>query len=256
MPALQPPQLPIRIGTAGWSLPAEVRERFPPGDSLLARYAQLFNAVEINSAFYRPHQRKTYERWAASTPPAFRFAVKAPREITHERRLVDTAAPLDRFLGEVGGLGGRLGPVLIQLPPSLRFDAAVAGAFFKLWRARFDGDTALEPRHATWFTPEADALLVEHRIARVAVDPAVVAAAAHPGGWDGFRYHRLHGSPEIYASSYGAGVLESLATNLPAGAWVVFDNTKFGAATENALQLRTMLTRRRDDLVPEPPHAR
>jgi uncharacterized protein YecE (DUF72 family) len=138
----------------------------------------------------------------------------------------------------------------------VRFDPLVAVAFFKLWRARFDGDTMLEPRHDTWFIPEVEALLAEHRIARVAADPAVVPAAAEPGGWPGFQYHRLHGSPTVYASSYDAGVLDRLAQNLPTFAWVIFDNTKFGAATENALQLRTMLTRRRADLVPEPTHAR
>jgi uncharacterized protein YecE (DUF72 family) len=246
----------LRIGTAGWSLPAAVRAHFPPGESLLARYAQVFDAVEVNSSFYRPHRRKTYERWAASTPMGFRFAVKAPRTITHERRLVWIEDPLDRFLGEIGGLGDKLGCVLIQLPPSLLFDAPVAETFFRGWRERFGGDVALEPRHASWFAPTAQALLIDHRIARVVADPAVVPTAAEPGGWAGFQYHRLHGSPEIYASSYDDGALDRLATTLPAGAWAIFDNTQFGAATQNALDLQTLCSRRRRDLVPEPAYAR
>ncbi len=245
-----------RIGAAGWSLPAGVRDRFPAGESVLTRYAQVLDLVEINSSFYRPHQRKTYERWAASTPTHFRFAVKAPREITHTRRLVDAAEPLDRFMGEIAGLGEKLGPVLIQLPPSLRFDLSVAEAFLDVWRKRFDGLTALEPRHASWFTPDADKLLVGHRFASVAADPAVVPAAARPGGWDGFQYHRLHGSPELYASAYDADALTALASDLPPTAWVVFDNTMFGAATENALQLQAIGPRRRCDLVGEASHAR
>ena len=120
----------LRIGTAGWSLPAAVRNDFPPGDSLLERYAHVFDAVEINSSFYRPHQIKTYARWAASTPADFRFAVKMPREITHERRLVNVDAILGGFLSEAAGLGDKLGAVLVQLAPSLTFDPGVAATFF------------------------------------------------------------------------------------------------------------------------------
>ncbi len=77
----------IRIGTAGWSIPKEHAAAFPAEGSHLQRYAQVFGAVEINSSFYRPHRRTTYERWAASVPEAFRFAVKVPKTITHEHRL-------------------------------------------------------------------------------------------------------------------------------------------------------------------------
>lgn len=234
----------IRIGTAGWSLPAAVRDRFAAGDSLLARYAQSLNAVEINSSFYRPHQRKTYERWAASTPDGFRFAVKAPREITPARRLMDAVAPVERFLSEVAGLGDKLGPVLIQLPPSLRFEPDVAATFLGIWRGRFDGPTALEPRHASWFSAEADQLLVDHHVARVAADPAVVPEAAEPGGWSGFAYRRLHGSPKLYASAYGEDYLAGVATACAPGDWIIFDNTMFGAATHDALELQTELQRR------------
>ena len=223
------------MGTAGWSIPAAVRDRFPAGDSVLARYAQVFDLVEINSSFYRPHQRKTYERWAASTPERFRFAVKAPQTITHERRLADVAEPLARFLDEIAGLGGKLGPVLIQLPPSLRFDVALVADFLDLWRKAFTGETALEPRHVTWFSAEAEALLRAHGIARVAADPAITPEAAEPGGFDGFAYMRLHGSPTIYESAYVPEQLATWAAKLPQTAYVIFDNTKFGAATENAL---------------------
>ena len=238
----------IRVGTAGWSLPTTVRDRFPSGDSLLARYAQGLSLVEINSSFYRPHRRATYARWAASTPEDFRFAVKAPRTVTHERRLVEVGTLLDRFFDEIAGLGGKLGPVLIQLPPSLPFETAEAGGFLATWRRRFVGETALEPRHPGWFTPEAEGLLVANQIARVAADPATIPTAATPAGWPGFAYHRLHGSPVIYESGYGVDRLERLAENLAAPAYIVFDNTKFGAATQNALSLQGLLTRPSPDL--------
>src|SRR5690349_23923685 len=118
----------VRVGTAGWSIPARFADAFPGTGSHLERYARRFDAAEINSSFYRPHRPETYARWAASVPDGFRFAVKVPREVTHRRRLAGAADVLDRFLGEAGALGEKLGPLLVQLPPSLAFDAATAEA--------------------------------------------------------------------------------------------------------------------------------
>jgi uncharacterized protein YecE (DUF72 family) len=233
----------IRIGTAGWSFPRTL-DVFPAEGSGLERYAAVFNAVEINSSFYRPHQRKTYERWAASVPPSFRFAVKVPKTITHERRLVDCEEPLARFVEECAGLGEKLGPLLIQLPPSLRFDAGTVERFLVAWRKATRAATVLEPRHATWFDAPAQALLQDFKVARVTADPAVVPAAAQPGGWSQLAYRRLHGSPVMYATSYDDGRLEPLAEQVTASgtteSWCVFDNTQFGAATTDALRLMAL----------------
>ncbi len=232
----------IRVGCAGWSLPKEHAGRFPPAGTHLERYAARLPAVEINSSFYRPHRPATYARWAASVPDGFAFAVKVPREATHERRLVDTGDVLDRFLAEATQLGNKLGPLLVQLPPSLAYDAAVAGRFFAALRDRFDGDVALEPRHRSWFEAKAGRPLVKHRVARVAADPAVVPAAAEPGGWGGLVYYRLHGSPRTYYSPYPDGALDAIAEKLrraarSASAWCIFDNTALGHATANALDV-------------------
>lgn len=237
-----------RIGIAGWSIRREHGELFPGSGSHLERYARRFNAVEINSSFYRPHRRATYERWAASVPADFAFAVKVPHAITHERRLVDADVALDEFLAQAAGLGEKLGVLLVQLPPSFAFDASTAGAFFTALRARHDGNVAFEPRHATWFTLQADALLRDHRIARVAADPAVVPEAAEPGGWPGLQYVRLHGAPRTYYSSYAPEQIASYAQQLEQTAaansvWCIFDNTALGASTENALALSAMLAR-------------
>ncbi|WP_174273717.1 DUF72 domain-containing protein, partial [Sphingomonas bacterium] len=189
-----------RTGTAGWSIPAALADRFPADGSHLERYARRLNAVEINSSFYRPHRRATYARWAASVPPGFRFAVKLPKAISHERRLEDCAELLARFAEEVDGLGEKRGPLLLQLPPSFAFAPITAERFFVLAAGCLGGAMVCEPRHPSWFTAEADALLAGHRIARVAADPALVPAAADPGGWRGLTYRRLHGSPRIYWS--------------------------------------------------------
>ena len=242
--------MPIRLGVAGWNVRPEHASRFAEAGSHLARYATQFNAVEINSCFYRPHRRATYERWAATVPSDFRFAVKLPKVITHANRFVDIVAPLERFLGEIAGLGPKLGPVLVQLPPSFAFDDALARSFLDDLRARFDGEAVLEPRHETWFTPDVEKLLVEYRVARVAADPARVPAAAEPGGYKGVMYLRLHGSPRVYYSAYPSEYLTDVAKLLEAGAsrdistWCIFDNTALGAATADALTVKSHLLNR------------
>ncbi|MGF9761847.1 DUF72 domain-containing protein [Microvirga sp. 0TCS3.31] len=237
----------IRIGTAAWSIPKEHAAPFPVAGSHLERYGAVLNAVEINTSFYRPHRTATYERWAASVPEDFRFAVKVPKAITHEHRLKDVSALLDRFLSEAGGLGPTLGPLLVQLPPSLTFQAGIADRFLGELRSRVRGGIVCEPRHASWFTPEVEALLAELRIARVAADPAPVAGADEPGGWRGLSYYRLHGSPRIYYSAYSAGYLAAVAEVLSRDAaagvetWCIFDNTAAFAATGDALTTRNLV---------------
>jgi len=235
-----------RIGVAGWSLRRDLADRFGTGDSQLARYATRFDCVEINSSFYRPHRPATYARWAEAVPDAFRFSVKMPRSITHEARLQDHESLLDAFLEQTGALGSRRGPILVQLPPSLRFEPDLARRFFGGLRTRHDGSVACEPRHASWFTEAADAALRDARVARVAADPAPVPAVAETGGWDGLCYHRLHGSPHMYYSGYGPERLDAAATGLgPAtDRWIIFDNTALGEAIPDALWLSGRLAKR------------
>ena len=238
---------PLRVGTAGWAIPRDLAAELAGEDSHLQRYARVFDAAEINSSSHRPHRPSTYARWAASVPPGFRFSVKLPKTITHQHKLVGYGGLLETFAEEVAGLGASRGPTLVQLPPSLAFDAAVAGPFFAEV-IRLLGDAVVcEPRHASWFEEAADRMLVEHRIARVAADPALSSAAAVPGGWPGLVYYRLHGSPVIYRSSYDDAALarqrEAVAACHARGVecWTIFDNTASGAAMANALHLRSAL---------------
>jgi len=237
----------IRIGTAGWSIPRASAFRFDSMGSHLQRYARWFGCAEINSSFHRPHAATTYAKWRDSTPPAFRFAVKMPRSITHEHKLENVREPLTAFLAETEGLGAKRGPILVQLPPSLSFDASLITRFLELLRQEYEGPVVCEPRHATWFSPEVAALLDRYGISRVAADPPPVPAAVVPAGSPGVVYFRLHGSPRRYWSRYDEAFIATLAMtvrSMPAGAqvWCVFDNTASGAAIENAWELRERLT--------------
>ena len=235
------------MGTAGWSIPRASAPRFNAQGTHLERYSRLLHGAEINSSFHRPHAAATYAKWAASTPPGFRFAVKMPRTITHDQKLRRARLPLGRFLEESAGLGEKRGPLLVQLPPSLAFDPRVVSRFFGLLRERYEGPVVCEPRHPTWFSAAANAMLIRHQVARVAADPPVAPGSDVPGGWNGILYYRLHGSPRKYWSRYTSDYVKALEQALretPASvdAWCVFDNTASGAALENACELHDSLT--------------
>jgi uncharacterized protein YecE (DUF72 family) len=237
----------IHIGTAGWNVPTALKQQFEAVGSHLERYASKMNSAEVNSSFYKPHQRETWQRWAESTPPDFKFAVKAPKAITHTAKLVNCGHLLVEFFDQISGLEEKLGPVLFQLPPSYSFAQGVTRDFLGTLREVHAGPVALEPRNATWFTTDANRLLREFNIARVAADPAKgSSSAAHPAGASSLRYYRLHGSPRVYWSAYDTASIKALATQLIAhesgDSWVVFDNTAAGEALKNALELQALLS--------------
>lgn len=237
----------LRIGCAGWSLPALPEHLREKARSQLQRYAERFDTVEINSSFYRPHRPATYARWAQSVPDDFRFSAKLPRAISHQRRLKDCAAELDAFLAGVTELGEKLGVLLLQLPPTGAFDAAVAERFFADLRERHAGAVACEPRHVSWFTLEAERLLRGFSIARAGADPARVPHAAVPGGDHRIEYVRLHGSPHMYYDAYDDAALRRVArrlsrrTTVTRERWCLFDNTARGAAQVDAARLQRLL---------------
>jgi len=240
------PAADIRIGTAGWSIPRASAFRCDATGTHLQRYAHVFRCAEINSSFYRPHAVSTYAKWRESTPPDFRFAVKAPRTITHELKLQATREPFVTFLSETDGLAEKRGPILVQLPPSLAFDASVVTRFLDEVRTVYSGPMACEPRHATWFAAAVSSLLNQYDVSRVAADPPPVPHPGVPAGAASLAYFRLHGSPRMYWSRYDANAIAALARTIrslsTAGdVWCVFDNTASGSAIENAWELRECL---------------
>ena len=242
------PHPTLRIGTAGWSLPRAEQTHFPAAGSHLERYASRFVAVEINSSFHRSHKPAIWTRWRDAVPASFRFSVKIPKAITHTARLNVTRDVITAFIEEISILGTKLGCLLVQLPPSLVFDMTIAERFFKYLTATTAVPIACEPRHQSWFTPDADGFLRDIGVARVAADPARFPSAGDPGGTRQLTYFRLHGSPKIYYSSYSNEYIRCLADRLQLEAaegrpvWCIFDNTTLGAATGNALALCDAVT--------------
>jgi uncharacterized protein YecE (DUF72 family) len=252
----------VRIGTAGWSIASRYVSEFPAEGMALERYAHRLSCVEINSSFYRSHRPDTWTRWGAMVPADFRFAVKIPRSITHERRLRGCGDLIARLLDETAGLGDKLAVLLVQLPPTLDYRPEVAEDFLTELSATTRAHIVCEPRHPSWFAPAPDAHLAQLRVARVAADPGPVPGAGDPGGWRGFAYWRLHGSPDIYHSPYDFHRIDLYAERITgngskaAPPWCIFDNTASFAALGNALELNDRLNRNQNSdrsLVDGPP---
>jgi uncharacterized protein YecE (DUF72 family) len=243
----------IHIGTAGWSLSSRYQDSFPGEGSHLQRYARRFDIVEINTSFYRHHQPQTYARWASCVPDNFRFSLKTPNTLTHEGALTADAEVLARLAEEVGELGDKLAVILVQLPPKLEFDASGAKRFFRAFQKRIDVQLACEPRHPSWSSSEARALLAGCHVARVAADPAPFVGAALPDGWESLAYFRWHGKPRKYYSDYDSESLGALRAQLAeadqraSDVWMIFDNTALGHALGNALTLQEEISGRTGD---------
>jgi uncharacterized protein YecE (DUF72 family) len=213
--------------------------------SHLAYYAAHFSCVEINSSFYRAHRGATYARWRDETPPHFRFSVKFPRSITHEGRLRYPAAELSRFYAEISHLQPKLAAVLVQLPPSLEYSAAIVRSFFKAVPRTLGTAVTCEPRHVSWFSKRATEALDRLDVSRVAADPARVPGAESPGGAHRLAYFRWHGAPTMYYSKYSDAQLAALAIDAKAAdaqeIWCIFDNTARHAAWDDALRFVSMI---------------
>jgi uncharacterized protein YecE (DUF72 family) len=240
----------VYVGTSGWSLARELAPGSSPDLSGLQRYAEYFNAVEINTTFYRRPRPSTIQRWESTTPADFRFAVKMPRSITHEARLVGVESMVREFCQLCEHFGEKLGPLLVQLPPSLAFDEGVAKPFLELMAQATRARVVLEPRHDSWFSEPVESLLSDLGITRVAADPACCPAAALPAPSRGLCYFRWHGAPKRYFSAYQPEAIALLADSIlrarvrgggGALTYCFLDNTALGAAAVNALSLKSRL---------------
>jgi uncharacterized protein YecE (DUF72 family) len=179
-------------GTSGWQYDDWRGVLYEPGTprrQWLARYAERFSTVENNAAFYRLPSSDTFAGWRDATPPGFRMAVKASRYLTHIKRLHDPAEPVQRLCTAVAGLGDRLGPVLLQLPPTLHADVGLLDACLGCFPPEVR--VAVEPRHASWWTPEVRAVLTRHNAALCWADRRArpVTPLWRTADWGYLRFH-------------------------------------------------------------------
>ena len=235
-----------RIGTSGWHYPHWRGAFYPedlPEQGRLAYYAGIFDTVEINNSFYRLPSEETLRDWAERTPPGFVFACKASRYITHMKKLKDPDQSLASFLDRIAVLGDKLGPVLFQLPPRWRPNAARLEAFLEALPG--DRRFTFEFRDPRWNEPEVLRLLERHGAAFCCFDlggtrsPIQVTAD--------FAYIRLHGPGAPYRGSYDDACLadwaERIATWQADGldVYCYFDNDERAYAPANARSLLAML---------------
>jgi uncharacterized protein YecE (DUF72 family) len=237
----------IHIGVAGWSIPSAQAHLAPAEGTHLQRYARTLNAVELNRTFYALPRVATVRKWVECVPENFRFSLKLSKTITHELKFQKAIPALKEFIDLAQEFGEKLGPILVQTPPSLEAEDHVLD-FLEQFRELFDGSIVMEPRHSTWTDARVDLRLKELRIARVAADPAKVPALATPGGDRSITYFRLHGSPRIYWSEYTEEMLKEWVRQIREAmrssrkVWVIFDNTARDAAFPNAMRMRKLLS--------------
>ncbi|MCX2739048.1 DUF72 domain-containing protein [Pontibacter anaerobius] len=239
----------LYIGTSGWSYRWQ-EVLYPPemkSAEFLSHYATRFNATEINSSFYHFTMPKTIEKWLSQTPAHFKFAPKLNQEITHKRKFRDIQEPLQKFMSRYLLMGERLGPVLVQIAGSFRYDRLVAEDFYRTLRELYpDKVFALEARHASWFTEESLELLREYDITIVMASagkrfPGTEATTTNTA------YLRLHGDEKLYASAYADDKLERYAYMVKdwlqdgKKVWVFFNNTITGNAVTDAGKLRHLV---------------
>jgi uncharacterized protein YecE (DUF72 family) len=236
----------VQIGCSGWAYKHWRGIFYPAGlaqTRWFRRYAEEFDTVEINNSFYRLPSGETFEKWGRQAPPGFCYAVKANRYLTQAKKLKDCEEPMDRMMSAVRRLGSRLGPMLYQLPPSLKLNTERLENFLKILPQ--DVTSAFEFRHASWYVPQIYELLEHYgaslcvhdmpgsKSQRIAVGPIV--------------YVRFHGGEGKYWGRYSDEALLGWADWLieqsrnGTRAWCYFNNDIEGHAIEDARSLKSLV---------------
>ncbi|HUT24662.1 MAG TPA: DUF72 domain-containing protein [Sumerlaeia bacterium] len=243
------------VGTSGWSYSHWAKGRFYPKGlkqgEWLRFYSERFPTVEVNSSFYRIPKLEFISRWRELTDPRFRFAVKLWRRITHEKRLAKCAQDLADFLSAVAPLQPKLGPLLVQLPPSLKCDIDLLESFLSgLEKVERTSKTAerrgplkatVEFRNKDWLNRQTHELLDRHN-ASLCLSDLPKCSVAEPNR-AGFVYIRRHGPGGDYRGRYPAEAIAEDAARIRGwidegrDVYVYFNNDIDGYAVDNARQL-------------------
>jgi uncharacterized protein YecE (DUF72 family) len=238
----------VRIGTSGWQYRDWAGSFYPAGlaqRGWLESYAERFATVESNNAFYRLPERRIFEAWAERTPPDFLMAVKVSRYLTHIKRLAEPEEPVARFVERVAGLGDKLGPVLLQLPPQLRCDIGRLERTLDRFPAAMK--VAVEFRHSTWFVDDVRRLLTERGVALCLADRRKpLTPLWRTTDWTYLRFHEGRAAPR---PCYGRQALATWARRLADGwspdedVWVYFNNDPNACAPWDAARFARLVRR-------------
>jgi uncharacterized protein YecE (DUF72 family) len=235
----------VHVGCSGWVYRHWKGGLYPedlPQKRWFERYASTFDTVEVNASFYREPLASTFDGWREKAPPGFRYAVKANRLITHNKKLIDCAEPVDRFIGLARKLERTLGPLLYQLPPSLHRNDKRLDAFLGLLPS--DLEHVVEFRHASWYDEEVLAILDHHGVGFVVHDLVGLTSPRWASGRTA--YVRFHGTGGKYRGRYSEEQLRGWADWLSdqrakgRSGWAYFNNDIGGDAIEDAKALQAM----------------
>lgn len=239
-------KMPIHVGCSGWVYRHWKGSFYPadlPQKRWFERYAATFDTVEINASFYREPLASTFDGWREKAPGGFRYAVKANRFITHNKKLGDCAEPLERFILLARRLQHALAPLLYQLPPSLHRNDERLDCFLALLPR--DLEHVVEFRHASWYSEDVLAILDRHGVGFVVHDLVGLVSPRWASGRTA--YVRFHGTGGKYRGRYSDEQLRGWAGWLgeqhAAGrtAWAYFNNDIGGDAIEDAAALRLLV---------------
>jgi uncharacterized protein YecE (DUF72 family) len=230
----------VRIGTCGWQYKHWSGVLYPQGTSQrlwLETYAAEFDTVEADGTFYRLPKPETFTDWRARTPEGFVIAVKASRYLTHVKRLRDPREPVERLMAAAAGLGPRLGPILLQLPPTLQADPAALEACLRCFPP--GQRIAVEPRHETWWVPQVRAVLERQGAALCWADrrSRAVTPLWRTADWGYVRLHEGAGGDFRYGTRALARWAEAIENAWPAASadvYVYFNNDMRAAAVHDA----------------------
>jgi uncharacterized protein YecE (DUF72 family) len=233
--------MPLLVGTSGWQYKDWRGVLYPPGTPQrlwLEEYTKCFATVESNNAFYRLPTRENFADWRARTPDGFVMALKASRFLTHIKRLRDPEEPVHRLMAHAAGLCDRLGPILLQLPPTLRADPEVLDTCLGCFPP--GTPVAVEPRHDSWWTPEVRAVLERRGAALCWADREArpVTPMWRTADWGYLRFHEGRAQPW---PRYGRQALTSWVRRVAEGwpdeamVYAYFNNDLGGAAVLDAV---------------------
>jgi uncharacterized protein YecE (DUF72 family) len=240
----------IHIGTSGWSYKHWKKIFYPPQlkpPEWIVFYSNQFKITEINASFYRLPLKETVINWTKKVPKDFMFCPKMSRYLTHMKKLLEPEETLERFFEVFEPMQKMMGPVLIQLPPSLKFNYDKADHLYHLLRTKYKNyEFVMEVRHNTWLEEESLTLMAKYDIGLVISQSGERFPYSEMITAKNI-YIRFHGPQALYASSYPDKMLQDFAKKFKKWEkeghviWAFFNNDIFGYAIEDAKRLLQLL---------------